>query len=285
MASSTSGRRTKTGFREQFIVAKTKRDNASNRQDEETHKKKSELNISIISDTTIDDIVDIAKAQQSWKKFSKNKGSAKHARNKTESSESQDTFESKKEKVREKNLENLKGNKTRAETKDIDSKKCNVNESAKKGGKSFVASGESLVLEMEKVSKGLKQITVNNDVDLSEDFSSLLMAPQFSSLIRTCILFYQIPHENMDCLQKSLCDLLISEIITANIVQPESLEEILVRIHRKDPSADLEAWKKNISAEICSISQASEAEKTFNLETAIQILILHCLPALLKVKI
>merc|ERR1712013_254303 len=145
------------------------------------------------------------------------------------------------------------------------------NQKAREEANSFVTNGEFLVMEMEKMFKELKQVPVSNDYDLAEDFPSLLMAPQFSALIRSCILFYQVPHEKMDCSQKSFCDLLISELITANIVQPESLEEILLRIHRKDPRADLESWKKNISAEICSISQASQADKTFNLETAIQI--------------
>jgi len=315
VASSTSGRRTQSELKERFMVSKNNTVNQRNRKNEDISRKigKTGMHITIVNDVIVDDIVDMGKnepktrpknpipCQNCRKNFSTNKALANHIVKFHNGDDSHNICDPGRSKpplskgigtnqisdsisvlVASKVIIEAEFKKTEEVSRkpDIDNSKPLGNKKNKKITTSFIKMDEPIVLRMEKVLKGLKPITISSDVDLSEDFSSLLMAPQFSDLIKTFILFHQLPPDSLDYSQKLFGDLLVSELVTADINDDKGLEDILVKIHKTDGFADITDWKRYIGNEIESISLASEADRNFDLDSAIQIMILHCLPAL-----
>eukprot|EP00092_Neocalanus_flemingeri_P065637 GFUD01079853.1.p1 GENE.GFUD01079853.1~~GFUD01079853.1.p1 ORF type:complete len:706 (+),score=173.53 GFUD01079853.1:284-2119(+) len=286
VASSTSGKLT---LAESKVKHKTeyKKGPKINNSKTNTNSEKISVNIKVINDLMVDNIVDVGSndgergkiilksCRNCQKQFKTQRALISHFAKVHKNCENQIPHgQVKNEEISVEEVHRSEDNKQY-----MDRKEKNTNEEIKTTN--YVKNDEPIVSQIAYVSKQLKHIFISEELDLSEDFSSLLTAPQFQDLIKTFFQFHQVPVDSLDYMQKQFADLLISELVTADIVDVKSLEEILVKIYRKDTSADLQAWKKSINNEIESISLASEVDRNFHLDIAIQIMILHCLPAIL----
>ena len=141
--------------------------------------------------------------------------------------------------------------------------------------------------QLKKIDRKLPNSSKDNDVDFSLIFSSLLAAPEFDSLIWTFLKFHQIRVEDVDHQLQQFADLLITELVTADITNLKQLEELIIKIHQKHPKATIDKWIESISESnetFQSIILASQMENYFDLDVAIQVLILHNIPAIREVE-
>merc|ERR1712030_172961 len=145
-----------------------------------------------------------------------------------------------------------------------------------------------LIRQLKKIHRKLPDNLKDTDlVDLSIDFPSLLNAPELEALIWTFCRFHQERIENLDFNLKQFADLLVTELVTAEITNLKSLEEMIINIHQKKPSANMDEWIEAIAGtneNFQSIILADQTENYFDLDAAIQVLILHNIPAIREVE-
>ena len=247
------------------------------------------LTIRIINDVNVDDIVDISSNQV--KKYNRRLTSCCKCAMKFKTQKALTSHVAKVHKNCDSMKEPTQNKNHKTGSEDTDLIPVNENPWVEKKDKNideinqtvnYVKDDMPIVSQIKNAVNKMIPIEIRNDLDLSEEFSSLLTAPQLAGLIRTFIQFHQVPIDCLDINQRMFGDLLVSELVVADIVDYESLEQIMVNIHMKSTSADLISWRESISKEIESLSLASEVDRNFQLDIAIQIMILHCLPALVR---
>jgi len=124
--------------------------------------------------------------------------------------------------------------------------------------------------------------------DLSLEFPGLMAAPELESLVTTFIRFHQVPGlAGLDYSLKQFLDLLLAELITAGMTDLQQLEETVVTVHQASTEANIDEWISGLSRvneTFESIVLADQMKAYFDLDVAIQVLILNSLPAIEEVE-
>ena len=156
-------------------------------------------------------------------------------------------------------------------------------------GKTMIDPEKPLLAQIKSINENLPESEnyLTREFDLSEEFPTLLQTPELEAVVRTFARFHRTAIHQFSRDLRKFVELLIIELLSAEITNLKSLEEMMIKIYQSNPAATIDQWIEAISdynESLQSILLASQTETYFNLDTAVQILLLHSLPAITELE-
>lgn len=152
--------------------------------------------------------------------------------------------------------------------------------------KTLVDPEKPLVSQLKKIWRQLLQKN-SNGMDLSLKLPALLDVPELLPVTQTFVQFHQIDPQSLDESLLEFADLLIRELVNAGITSLKLLEDMVIKIHQKNPKATLDDWIASVrefDERFMSMISADDERNSFDLDVALQVIIMHNIGAIQEVE-
>merc|ERR1712113_827590 len=99
--------------------------------------------------------------------------------------------------------------------------------------------------------------------------------------------FYQISLDQLDQKKTRFAEMLLTDLVTTDTASLRALEELIINIHLAEPQATIDDWIEAMSdknARFHRIMLEDTAQSHFDLDIAIQVLVLYHIPAIIEME-
>merc|ERR1711902_414625 len=124
--------------------------------------------------------------------------------------------------------------------------------------------------------------------ELSQAIPVIKRAPELEDILLTFVQFYQVPISGLGEDLRQFAEMLITDLLEAGITNSKSIEEMVIQIHQKSPSASLDDWLEEASKfneNFQSFMLAGHLDHEFyDVDVVMQVFILRNIPVILEIE-